>query len=129
LSDNLNQYDAIRNEFELSTRWWNWTFDWTTEPKHDADGNTTYLPSATGFWDMEWNAENRLVAAESADTRVEFTYDYKGRRVQKKVYTIDPNTGETQLTTTSRFIYNGWNLIYTENTDHSLQLTKHSLGV
>ena len=96
-ADNLNQYDKIRNELELSTRWWDRTFDWKTEPDHDADGNMTYMPSWTGNWNLTWNAENRLVKAVSAYTKLEFTYDYKGRRIQKQVYQRDTTTDDWSL--------------------------------
>ena len=119
--DNLNQYDKIRKEFELSTRRWEWTFDWDTQPKHDKDGNMTYMPSWTGNWELTWNAENRLVKAVSAYTKLEFTYDYKGRRIQKKVFERDTTTDDWSLHTDHRFIYNGWNLIYTAKTTDSSQ--------
>ena len=36
-----------------------------------------------------WNGENRLISAENGDTRLEFSYDYMGRRFEKKVYTAN----------------------------------------
>ena len=123
--DDLNQYDKIRKEFELSTRWWEWEFDWTTEPQHDKDGNMTYLPSVTGNWDLTWNAENRLVKAESTNTKFEFTYDYKGRRIRKQVYTRDDSSDLWSLTSDLRYVYNGWNPIATTKTTGNSQLTTH----
>jgi len=52
-SNSLNQYESVNNELELSTRWWEWEFDWTTQPQHDADGNITYLPAWSGNSDPE----------------------------------------------------------------------------
>jgi len=92
-----------------------------TQPDHDADGNMTYLPSFTGNWNLAWNAENRLVKAVSPGTKLEFTYDYKGRRIQKKVFERDDSSDLWSLTSDLRYIYNGWNLIYTATTTDSSQ--------
>lgn len=48
--------------------------------------------------ELTWDAENRLVgwtpiAPTSEDVKVEFRYDYMGRRVEKKVYHWDPAGG------------------------------------
>ncbi len=45
----------------------------------------------------------------SGNFKVEFLYDYMGRRVEKKVY--DYAGGSFNLTETKLFIYDGWNLI------------------
>ena len=70
-------------------------------PTYDADGNMT---SYNG-WTYTWNGENRLVAAENSDTRLEFSYDYMGRRLEKKVYIADA------LTSHRKFVYDGYKLI------------------
>ncbi len=84
-------------------------------PTHDADGNLT---SDGNGWHFEWNGENRLeVARDYADplnpptnaTRLSFTYDYQGRRVAKTVEQWD--SVSWLLTSESRYIYDGWNLI------------------
>ncbi len=56
---------------------------------YDADGNMT----SDGRWDYTWDAENRLVKAESrSDTpqaswrRVEWTYDALGRRIRQTTW-------------------------------------------
>ncbi|MBK8915194.1 MAG: hypothetical protein IPM64_11455 [Phycisphaerales bacterium] len=69
---------------------------------------------------LTWDAENRLrsfgpTAGSEAEgmTRVEFRYDYMGRRVEKAVYEWDA-TGESGSWVTqsrTRFVYDGWNLI------------------
>ena len=56
-------------------------------------------------WLQNWNGENRLVSMTRGDTRLEFAYDYMGRRVEKKVY-----YGEN-LTKHIRFVYDGYKLI------------------
>ncbi len=57
---------------------------------YDLDGNLT----GDGIYDYTWDAENRLVAIETNTVartngfphrRLEFRYDYLGRRVEKKV--------------------------------------------
>jgi len=72
-------------------------------PSYDADGNLQNAPDGMTY---TYNAENRLVSAQpqtpaEGDTRVAFTYDYMGRRVQKLVYTYsagawtqDKDTGQ-----------------------------------
>lgn len=70
------------------------------EANNDADGNTqTY-----NGWTYIWNGENRLIAAENSDTRLEFAYDYMGRRLYKKVYEADT------LTSHRKFVYDGYKL-------------------
>ncbi len=55
--------------------------------QYDADGNLTF----DGVWTYEWDAENRLQAMSMTNVagiaganrlRLEFTYDYQGRRVK-----------------------------------------------
>jgi hypothetical protein len=56
-----------------------------------ASGNLT----GDGRWDYTWNGENQLIAMQTKYglpaavpiTRLEFSYDYLGRRVQKRLYT------------------------------------------
>jgi RHS repeat-associated protein len=91
-ANNLNQYTAIDNP--------------TVSPSYDDDGNMTSLPISSGTWDCSWNAENRLIAMEKADKRLEFAYDYMGRRVEKKTYT--GSSGNWILATHLRFVYDGY---------------------
>ena len=56
-------------------------------------------------WTQTWNGENRLIKAEKGTAKLEFAYDYMGRRIFKKVY-----NGET-LTSHIRFVYDGYKLI------------------
>jgi len=112
-TNDLNQYTAVSD---------------LTDPTHDADGNMTLMPTSNGDWNMTWNAENRLIeavenTAEDGSKKLEFTYDYKGRRIRKQVY--DWQTDHWSLITDNKFVYDGWNLIYTEKTDHISQSTSY----
>lgn len=86
---------------------------------YDADGNLT----SDGRWNYVYDAENRLISVETKPNllnptgpmlavdakRLEFTYDYMGRRVEKVVRS--GFNGTTYATETrTRFIYEGWNL-------------------
>ncbi len=82
---------------------------------YDLDGNLTF----DGIWNYEWDGENRLRAmtmvavANIAPTnrlKLEFTYDYQGRRVQKIVSTNSSGNLFAPMST-NRFVYDGWNLI------------------
>ncbi len=68
-----------------------------------------------------WNAENRLIAVEPIShlggvPRVEFAYDYQGRRVAKRVYDWDPgdpndpNDDDWASTpsVSQAFVWSGW---------------------
>lgn len=77
-------------------------------PTYDTDGNMT---SYNG-WTYTWNGENRLVAAENSDTRLEFSYDYMGRRLEKKVYSKGLLTlYDWSLEKHRKFVYDGYKLI------------------
>jgi hypothetical protein len=60
--------------------------------EHDDDGNLTQ----DDRWIYTWDAENRLVSMEggapATPKRLEFRYDFIGRRIQKKVYLWDTGT-------------------------------------
>jgi len=83
---------------------------------YDADGNLT----ADGRWIYAWDAENRLasmqtqpaaVAAGVPNLLLQFAYDAQGRRIDKKVSTWNLSTSTFQLSTETKFLYDGWNLI------------------
>jgi RHS repeat-associated protein len=92
---------------------------------YDADGNLT----ADGIWTYQWDGENRLISmamtpsvqgiASSNVLRLDFTYDYLGRRVQK-VVSVWNGTGFTPQST-SLFVYDGWNLLAVINTQATIQ--------
>jgi RHS repeat-associated protein len=79
---------------------------------HDLDGNLV----RNGLWTNLWNTENRWITAQSLTTvsssarqKVDFAYDYQGRRVQKVVSTWNGSGYVAQ--STNRFLYDGWNLL------------------
>lgn len=84
--------------------------------KYDADGNLTADSTSTSnrIWNYTYDAENRLRRMASAlpsgqgfkRVQLDFTYDYLGRRVEKKVTDLD-----TAAQAVARFIYDGWNLV------------------
>jgi RHS repeat-associated protein len=82
---------------------------------YDVDGNLT----SDGLWDYRWDAENRLIRMQTTgaaatvasagrpNQTLEFTYDYRHRRVKKKVINMATST----VTSERKFIYDGWNVI------------------
>lgn len=81
---------------------------------YDDDGNLT----SDGRWNYTWDGENRLSSMEAIPTvpveaklRLEFAYDDMARRIQKKVYVWNVGSGSYQLQTTTKFGYDGWNLV------------------
>ena len=63
-------------------------------------------------WNNTWNGENRLIETynDTVGKKLEFDYDYMGRRVEKKVYTGTSGTSWT-LSTHERFAYDGYKCI------------------
>ena len=98
----LNQYLSVTSVTATATN--------TASLSYDADGNLTNDGQRAYFW----NGENRLAATQpltvgAGTNRVQFSYDYMGRRVRKVVLEWDGSAwgnGETNL-----FLYDGWNLI------------------
>ena len=67
-----------------------------------ADGRFTYT----------WDGENRLISTtESQRHKVEFSYDYMGRRISKTVSTWDSANNQYQVSSIKKFVYDGWNCI------------------
>ena len=66
------------------------------------------LAGSGGDWTLNWNGENRRIAADSSPAKLEFKYDL-GRRVERKTHA--GTTGNWTGSETRRFLYNGWNLI------------------
>jgi RHS repeat-associated protein len=99
--------------------------------QYDADGNLI----GDGKWSYTYDALNRLVAMETfavgagsvqdvllsieqgvPPQRLEFAYDYLGRRVQKTFYYLNSEfslPGESRLRPggVTRYLYQGWNMI------------------
>ena len=82
---------------------------------YDDDGNLL----SDGHWNYTWNGENRLVAMEAitaapaeAKLKLEFAYDWQGRRIKKTVAPWNATTSSYDApTTTTKFVYDGWNLV------------------
>lgn len=87
---------------------------------YDDDGNMTH----DSVWDYIYDAENRLIAMQHrtevigvgmiaiADARrLEFAYDYAGRRVAKIVKGGWDGSGYPSVLSHAKFIYDGWNLV------------------
>ena len=93
--------------------------------EYDEDGNLV----RDGRWEYAWDCENRLVSMETRDDlanatprkRLEFAYDYQGRRTGKKIY--DWDTDHWSLVTEHSFVYDGWNLIQELVTDNGSLVT------
>ena len=77
---------------------------------YDLDGNLT----SDGHWNYTWDAENRLLtlcanATVGPQISLRFEYDWKGRRIDKRVWS---NTGWSgSPSSDSKFMYDGWNLV------------------
>ncbi len=93
---------------------------------YDADGNLL----SDGKWTYTYNAENRLIeltTKNSNDTKLEFKYDYDGRRVSKKIYSW--NTDHWVLAQELKFVWNGNYIIATfDGADDSLKKTYLRVG-
>ena len=73
----------------------------TETPTYDADGNMLLRDG----WTQHWNGENRLIETEKDTVKLQFQYDYMGRRISKKVYENDV------LTRHILFVYDDYKLI------------------
>ena len=78
----LNQYTVVNSN----------------QPTYDDDGNML----TNGSWSYTWNGENRMVQAVNGNTKLQFVYDYMGRRVEKKVF-----DGDT-VVSHNRFVYDDY---------------------
>ncbi|HJP93502.1 MAG TPA: RHS repeat-associated core domain-containing protein [Pyrinomonadaceae bacterium] len=81
---------------------------------YDDDGNLV----SDGRWNYSWDGENRLIIMETpasvpaeARKRLEFSYDWGGRRIQKKVFLWNDSSTTFELQSTTKFVYNRRNLI------------------
>lgn len=90
-------------------------------PQYDADGNQTLVQTSTGIWKVSYNAQNRAVRFENADSHTIVTcdYDYMGRRIWKKV----EQNGETTLH--ERYLYR--NYLQIAALDLLTNTTKHAI--
>jgi RHS repeat-associated protein len=101
----LNQYERIDREDEEGVR--------TETFGYDADANLASRQNGTGV-QLVYDAENRLSAVfpsdpADGDTRVEFLYDYMGRRILKAWFSFE--TGRWQWQGERQYVYDGFNVI------------------
>ncbi|MDP2877456.1 MAG: hypothetical protein Q8O00_14815, partial [Holophaga sp.] len=85
---------------------------------YDADGNLL----DDGLWHYTWDGENRLIALETGAAaataglpkrKLEFKYDYMGRRIEKTVtgWNVSNGTWNPNPDARRRYVYDGWNLV------------------
>ncbi len=103
-ANQLNQYSSI-NGAEAGEQY-------SFTPTFDDAGNQTIVKTETGIWTVVYNAENRPVAFTRANedgtsTKVSSTYDYMGRRAEKKVESIAADNSAT-TTLHQRYLYRGY---------------------
>jgi len=111
--DSLNQYDSTATDTSINTIL-----------GYDDDGNL--LTNSTTGIKYAYDAENRLISVQpqsliTGDTKVEFLYDFMGRRSQKDIYTYQSSTWNLESRTL--FVYDGWNLIQELDLDVSDGIT------
>ena len=92
VANSLNEYTSVKINSTVVT------------PNYDDDGNMTAGPlpvQQDANTTLVWDAENRLVSVTTASETTTYEYDYRGRRISKKVGNA----------TATNYIYDGWNLI------------------
>jgi RHS repeat-associated protein len=112
----------------------NWPAGYVFVPKtaenftYDQDGNLT----GDGRWTYTWDGENRLTRLVAATAvgpqqRIDFVYDWQGRRIGKTVW---PNTGGTGTPlVNNRFLYDGWNLVAELNATNNAVIRRYQWGL
>ena len=87
---------------------------------YDLDGNL----KTDGRWTNQWNGWNQLTTMESLSSapagsgrKLDFAYDYMGRRIQKVV------SSEGVVQFTNKFLYSGWNVVARLDGDDNLMQT------
>ncbi|MCP4345580.1 MAG: RHS repeat-associated core domain-containing protein, partial [Desulfobacterales bacterium] len=119
MTNSLNQYTDITTTVNSDQQV-------TNVPVYDDDGNLTEVSDYPGSLKYSYNAENRLVAAAPElpmqdDTKVEFVYDYMGRRVKK---TVSVWNGTWVQEAEKLFVYDGWNMICEITSENSQPATE-----
>jgi RHS repeat-associated protein len=106
-----------------------WHAQTTTVPTYDSDGNL----KNDGRWIYSWDAENRLIfmrttpeatAAGHPYTKLQFVYNWEGKRIARHVWQGGTDEAPTFLSST-RYLYDAWNVIaeYTSSSLNSENLT------
>ena len=95
---------------------------------YDSDGNMT----TNGQWVLTWDGENRLIrlvasTAVGPQQRIDFDYDWKGRRISKKVWSNTSGTGTPAFD--ERFLYDNWNLIVELNATNNAVVRSYVWGL
>ena len=108
----LNQYEAISHAQRVEE-----------SLAYDVDGNLV----EDGRFRYRWNAESRLVAVDPkaivpGAKRLEFGYDYLGRRFIKKVFVFDGT--QFMPSETIHFVYDGWNMIRETKTNETTSVDR-----
>ncbi|MCP4351003.1 MAG: RHS repeat-associated core domain-containing protein, partial [Desulfobacterales bacterium] len=119
MTNSLNQYTDITTTVNSDQQV-------TNVPVYDDDGNLTEISDYPGSLKYSYNAENRLVAAApelpmQGDGKVEFVYDYMGRRVKK---TVSVWNGSWVQEAEKLFVYDGWNMICEITSENSQPATE-----
>jgi len=95
---------------------------------YDTSGNLTF----DGIWQYRWDSENRLADMVMTNVanipsaqrkKLEFAYDYQGRRIGKKVSQWNANSNAFVQATNYLFLYDGWNLLAILSSDLRPQTT------
>ena len=106
LEVNAVKYDAVQDKDIIKTVSGKYYVAQTPQSyTYDDDGNML----TNGAWTYIWNGENRMIQAEKSDMKLEFVYDFMGRRISKRVYT--GSTGNWTLASEKKFVYDGYKQI------------------
>jgi RHS repeat-associated protein len=104
-------------------------------PQRRRDGQQLRHQPVHGPAEHRWDGENRLTGVspartpETGDLKIEFQYDYLGRRVEKVVYDADGNGGwEVTPTEVRRFMYDDWRMVL-ELDDEGYVLRQYTWGL
>ncbi|NLX14561.1 MAG: hypothetical protein GXY44_13040 [Phycisphaerales bacterium] len=113
--NNLNQYTGTTDPSET------FVYD-PSQDESENDGNLLQ----DGRNDYAYDAENRLIRVEprnpsANDYMYEFSYDYVGRRVEKRVYTRSGSSWTLSAALTERFVWDGWNVVMVLNGNNVTQ--------
>jgi len=84
-----------------------------SDPIHDEDGN---LKVDGKKWRFTWDAENRLVQAQTYDgdpapRRIQYRYDHLSRCYFREAFNWDSSNSVWASASSERWVYDGWNRI------------------